>query len=165
MTTKILGIDWGTKRVGVAISDNTKTIATPLPTLKVESFKGVLYKLRQIIDKENVSTIVIGYPKNLNGTESVSSEKAKRFSEKLISPYLKRTRPPRLVLVDETLSSWEAKQILRELGEKVEKENGRVDQIVAASLLQNYLDKRKIILAKIAKRKFHKRRKVKNEKV
>ncbi|NMC00049.1 MAG: pre-16S rRNA-processing nuclease YqgF, partial [Thermoanaerobaculaceae bacterium] len=67
--------------------------------------------------------------------------------------YLKRNKKPRIVFVDETLSSWEAKQILRELGEKVEKENGRVDQIVAASLLQSYLDKRKIILAKIAKRK------------
>lgn len=153
MTTKILGIDWGTKKVGVAISDDTKTIATPLPTLRVESLKGVLYKLRQIIDKENVSTVVVGYPKNIDGTDSDSSEKAKKFGEKLLSPYLKRNKKPRIVFVDETLSSWEAKQILRELGEKMDKENGRVDQIAAASLLQSYLDKRKIILDKVAKRK------------
>lgn len=171
MATKILGIDWGTKKVGVAISDDTKTIATPLPTLNVESLKGVLFKLRQIIDRENVSIIVVGYPKNLDGTDSDSSEKAKKFGEKLLSPYQKRNKKPRLKFVDETLSSWEAKQILKELGEKVEKENGRVDQIVAASLLQGYLDRRKIILAKIAKRRakreyyFRKKAESQNEKV
>lgn len=161
MVTKILGIDWGTKRIGVAISDETKTIATPLPTLKVTSIKGVLYKLRQIINKENISTVVIGFPKNLDGTESISSEKVKKFGEKLISPYLKKNRKLQIAFVDETLSSWEAKVILKELGEKVVKDNGRIDQIVAASLLQNYLDRRKIIRAKMEKRKFYKRRKLK----
>lgn len=152
MATKILAIDWGKKRIGLAISDESKTIATPLPTLTVNSLKGVLFKIRKIIDKEKVSTIVLGYPKNIDGTLSNSSEKAKAFGEKLISVYSFRKRQPRLVLVDERLSSWEAKQILRERKERIDKGSGRIDQIVAALILQNYLDKRKVILAEIEKR-------------
>lgn len=148
MRTKILAIDWGTKRIGVAISDETQTIAIPLPTLTVNSLKGVLYKLRKIIDKEKVLIILLGSPKKLDGTTSPSNEKAKKFGFKLISPYIKRKRKIRLLFVDETLSSWEARQILRELGEPIDKESGRIDQIAAASLLQDYLDRRKIIIAK-----------------
>lgn len=149
MANKILAIDWGKKRIGIAISDESKTIAIPLPTLTVNSLKGVLFKIRKIIDKEKVSTIVLGYPKNIDGTLSNSSEKAKAFGEKLISVYSFRKRQPRLILVNERLSSWEAKQILRERKERIDKESGRIDQIVAALILQNYLDKRKLILEKI----------------
>ncbi len=153
MKTKILAIDWGTKRIGVAISDESKTIATPLPTLTVNSLKGVLYKLRQIIYKENVRVIVLGIPKKLDGSESDSTIKAKIFGHKLISPFIKRKRKIQLFYADETLSSWEAKAILKELGKPYDKESGRIDQIVAASLLQDYLDRKKIIIQKkIAKR-------------
>ncbi|MCX7829886.1 MAG: Holliday junction resolvase RuvX [Acidobacteria bacterium] len=162
MKTKILAIDWGTRRIGVAISDETKTLANPLPTLTVDSLKGVLYKIRKIIDSENVSVVVMGYPKNLNGTESSSSEKARKFGEKLLSPYKKKFKKKRLFFVDETLSSWQAKKILKELGENIDKENGRIDQIVAASILQGYLDRRKLILDKIAKRKILRQKQLQN---
>jgi putative holliday junction resolvase len=134
---KILAIDWGEKRIGVAISDPSGTIATPLPTQYAKPKKIILGFLRDIIRQENVITVVVGYPRNMDGTSSQSSVEAKRFATELLRPFKGEVR---LLFHDERLTSWSARQMLRELGEKPEKGNGRIDQIVAASILQAYLD-------------------------
>lgn len=134
---RILAIDWGEKRVGVAISDPSGTIATPLPTQYAKPKKKILSFLRDIIRKESVSTVIVGCPNNMDGTASKSSEEAAKFAEELLRPFRSRVN---LLFHDERLTSWAARQMLREMGEKPAKGGGRVDQIVAASILQAYLD-------------------------
>ena len=137
---RVLAIDWGKKRVGAAISDPTCTIAASLPTLEARPVKELCSRLRDIIDREGVSLVLVGYPKNMDGSVSSSAAAARRFGEKLVKPYRGKVA---LVLQDERLTSWSAKKMLGELGERSSKESGRIDQVVAASLLQDYLDSRR----------------------
>jgi putative holliday junction resolvase len=134
---RILAIDWGEKRVGVAISDPGGTIATPLPTQYAKPKKIVFGFLRDVIKRESVITVIVGYPRNMDGSSSPSSEEAKKFATELLRPFKGEVR---LLFHDERLTSWAAREMLRELGEKPEKGSGRIDQIVAASILQAYLD-------------------------
>ena len=137
---RILAIDWGEKRVGVALSDPSGTIATPLPTQYAKPKKRILSFLRDVIRKESVATVIVGCPNNMDGTASKSSEEAAKFAAELLRPFKGRVS---LLFHDERLTSWAARQMLRELGEKPAKGGGRVDQIVAASILQAYLDWKK----------------------
>jgi putative holliday junction resolvase len=137
---RILAIDWGEKRIGVAISDPSGTIATPLPTQYAKPKKKALGFLRDIVRQENVITVIVGYPKNMDGTLGSSAVEARKFATELLRPFNGEVR---LLFHDERLTSWAAKQMLREMGEKPEKGNGRIDQIVAASILQAYLDWRR----------------------
>jgi len=137
---RILAIDWGEKRVGVAISDPSGTIATPLPTQYAKPKKKILAFLRDTIRKQGVVMVIVGCPNNMDGTPSPSSVGAGRFAEELLRPFRGKVE---LQFHDERLTSWAARQMLRELGEKPAKGAGRVDQIVAASILQAYLDWKK----------------------
>ncbi len=134
---RILAIDWGEKRIGVAISDPGGMIATPLPTQYAKPKKKILSYLRDIIRKEQVATVIVGCPNKMDGTASKSSEEAGRFAAELIRPFRGKVS---LLFHDERLTSWAARQMLKEMGEKPAKGAGRVDQIVAASILQAYLD-------------------------
>ena len=133
---RVMAIDWGSKRVGVALSDETRTIARPLDTLEVKSLKGAAEKLAAIISENGVDEVVLGYPLHMDGTEGSSAKECRRLSDSL------RTLLPglRLVLMDERLSSVGAEAILRERGEKTRGRKERLDQVAASLLLQEYLD-------------------------
>ena len=131
-----MAVDWGTRRVGVAVSDETRTLARPLPTLDVVSKDQLLQELAAISNQCGVEEIVVGNPLNLNGSEGESAREAQRLAESL------RVLLPevRIVLVDERLTSVQAEAILRERGEKLKGRKERLDQVSASLLLQEYLD-------------------------
>lgn len=133
---RVLAVDWGTRRVGVAVSDETRTLARPLPTLEVDSREQVLSDLSALAVECGAEEVLVGHPLNLDGTAGESAREAQRLAEAL------RTALPevRVVLVDERLTSVQAEAILRERGEKLRGRKQRVDQVSASLLLQEYLD-------------------------
>lgn len=131
-----MAVDWGSKRVGVALSDETKTIARPLETLQVKSSRETAERLAAIALESGVEEVVLGFPLHMDGSEGSSAKECRKLSDAL------RTLIPgiRLVLVDERLSSLRAESILRERGEKTRGRKERLDQVAASVLLQEYLD-------------------------
>lgn len=135
---KILSIDWGTKRIGMAISDEMNLIAKPLPTLNAKPIRVCLRQIRDIIVKENVKTILVGLPRNMDNSIAISTRIAIKFAKNLVAPLKKDIK---LIFIDERLSTREARNLLNSMGENPKKKSGRIDQIVAATMLQDYLDR------------------------
>lgn len=124
---KILGIDYGTKRVGLAISDETQTLARELSILSPKEF---WWGIKDLIESESISRIVIGLPLNMSGDATHSTEAAQKFSDELQALF------PEIPLefMDERLSSVMAES----MGRKKD-----IDSLAAQIILQNYLDREK----------------------
>jgi putative Holliday junction resolvase len=132
---RILGIDHGSKRVGLALSDETGTIAQPLQFLPAEPAAQLLHGLKECVAARKVEEIVVGIPRNMNGTYGPAAEKARAFVAALQEVV---TVPIRTW--DERLTTVQAQRALIETGMRREKRKERVDQTAAAILLQSYLD-------------------------
>ena len=132
---KALGIDYGKKRVGIAISDSLQIIASSLTTIETKQFFLFLIELLQ---KENIDRFVVGDPKNLDGTATDSTEMIEKFVEKLSIKY------PNIPIkrIDERFTSKIAKQSILDAGIKKMKRRDKalVDRVSAAIILQSYLD-------------------------
>ncbi len=133
---RILAVDWGERRVGVAISDELHTLARPLPTLFVESLREAADALAALVVEHRVETVVVGHPVHMSGEEGYSARRVRR----LVDALAERLPGVRFVFWDERLSSRQAQEILRERKERVRGRKGRLDQVAAAVLLQSYLD-------------------------
>ena len=134
---RILGLDHGTKRVGLALSDETATIAQPLEFLAAEPVDDFLKRLRDIIDIKGVAEILIGLPRNMNGTYGPAAEKAQELAARLRTEFSIPVKT-----WDERLTSVQANRYLIEAGMRRDKRKTKVDQTAAAILLQSYLDSR-----------------------
>ena len=92
--SRLIGVDMGSKRVGLSISDENRKIATPLKTVNYENIQIFINELDKIINENNVHVIIIGNPKNMDGTEGTSSQsvkdKVKLISEKMIISFFKK---------------------------------------------------------------------------
>jgi putative Holliday junction resolvase len=132
---RILALDHGTVRIGVAISDEMKMFASPLEFIPAEPPAGAMERLHQLIDEKQVELIVIGMPRNMDGSYGPAAQKVKEFVEQLRGAV---TVP--LVTWDERLSSVQAQRLLRQAGHKAKQQKGKVDASAAAILLQSYLD-------------------------
>lgn len=137
---RYIGLDLGTKTLGVAISDLTATIATGLKTLRFEENKpeNCFKELSAIIDEYGVETIIIGMPKNMNNTLGKAAERTESFIDKLNKAY---GLP--VIKQDERLSSVTANSVLIQADVSRKKRKTKVDSIAATIILQNYLDIRK----------------------
>jgi putative Holliday junction resolvase len=132
---RILALDHGTRRIGLAISDETAVIARPLQFLAAEPRADFLRRLQEIIDSRQVGEIVVGLPRNMNGTYGPAAEQVRAFVavlEKVLTISVKTW--------DERLTTVQASRMLIETGVRREKRKERVDEIAAAILLQSYLD-------------------------
>jgi len=129
-------VDWGKRRVGLALSDETRTICRPLPTLTDKTGKELVREILAVVRREQVDTVVVGHPVRMSGEEGPSALAAGRLAGSLSEamPDL------RVLLWDERLTSREAAELLHSRGEKTRKGSGRLDQVAAAVLLQSYLD-------------------------
>ena len=131
---KAVGIDYGTKRVGISISDSSQIIATALCT--VEN-KIIFSFLKDLIEKEEVDTIVIGEAKNLDNTETDSSKQIYQFVEKLKNQF------PKILIktIDERFTSKIAFQSIIDSGIKKKKRQDKslIDEVSATIILQDYL--------------------------
>jgi len=132
---RILALDHGSKRIGVAVSDETRTIAQPLEFIPAEPFAGVLDRLKQLIREKEVDLILIGLPRNMDGSYGPAAEKVQTFVGVLGSAI---TVP--IKTWDERLTSAQANRVLIQGGARRDKRKQKVDQMAAAILLQSFLD-------------------------
>jgi putative Holliday junction resolvase len=133
--SRVLALDWGTKSVGLAISDPLGLTAQGLPTMERRNRRQDFNFLRTLIRKHNVSLILLGLPLNIDGTEG---ERAVRMRELAVD--LRNHLNVDVQLRDERLTTVEANRILHEAGVKVARRRESVDRVAAALLLQEYLD-------------------------
>lgn len=133
---RILAIDLGTKRTGIAVTDALKIVANPLET--VETGKLVDF-LQSYFQKEDVETVVLGYPKKLDGSENEMTPRVISLKDRLSKLFPEK----KLVLVDERFTSKMAMQTMISMGSKKKdrkEKTGNLDKVSAAIILQSYLE-------------------------
>ncbi len=137
---RILGLDLGTKTLGIAVSDATETIATGIKTIRFEENKPEesIDELRQIIEYYDAKKLVLGLPLNMNNTEGFAVQRSRDF--KLI---LENNFDIEIDFQDERLSSVTANRVLLSADVSRKKRKTKVDGLAATIILQNYLDIRK----------------------
>lgn len=132
---RILALDPGTKRIGVAVSDETKTIAQPLEWIPAEPFADFLARLKQLLIEKEIDLVLIGLPRNMDGTLGPAAQKAEAFAAAVRAAI---TVP--IKMRDERLTSLQANKILIQGKVRRDKRKEKVDKMAAALLLQSYLD-------------------------
>ena len=137
---RIMGIDYGSARVGIALSDELGITAQGLETINSEgNDKKVLARLDEIINEYNVDTIVVGMPMLLNGDKSTRAEVTEKFIHKLKCKYNKI----KIEIQDERLTTVEAHRTMNDLEINKRKKRSLVDTISAVYILETYMNKQK----------------------
>jgi putative Holliday junction resolvase len=132
---RVLALDHGTKRVGLAISDEMGMIAQPLTFLPAEPIARLFEGVKKVIAEKNVEQILVGIPRNMDGSYGPAAEKARKFIEQL-----KGTVTIPIRTWDERLTSAQANRDMIQGGLRREERKLKADQTAAAILLQSYLD-------------------------
>ena len=130
---RILAVDYGQKRIGLAVSDGLGLTAQPLAVLVRKNRQVDLKRIKEICARHGVRRIIVGHPVHINGEPGSMADEAARFAERLRKAVKIETE-----LVDERLTSWEARQTLSET--KHRSKGTAVDDVAAAVLLRDYLE-------------------------
>jgi putative Holliday junction resolvase len=130
---RTLGLDYGERRVGVAVSDPTDSFAQPLETVKSSE---TLERIAELVNEYEVHRIVVGLPLQMDGRAGAQAERTREFGERVAG----RTGLP-VEYLDERLTSVEAKRVLAEAGGKPGRNRDRVDRVAAAILLGTFLQR------------------------
>lgn len=131
---KLLGVDFGLKRVGLAVTDPDGTMAFPLATLERSGRDALFAELLSVIAREGVEAVVVGYPAPPDGVASLTARQAANFARSLA-----RRTPLPVSIMDETLSSQAAQDDLAEAGVKPGRRGKILDQQAAVRILESYL--------------------------
>ncbi|SDK53355.1 putative holliday junction resolvase [Natronincola ferrireducens] len=132
---RFMGLDVGDKRIGVALSDLMGWTAQGLETVERTNLKKDLQRLEEIIKANEVEKIVVGLPKNMNGTLGPQSEKVLEFTERL-----KKRTDKEIIFWDERLTTVAAEKSLIQADMSRKKRKTVIDKVAATYILQNYLD-------------------------
>jgi len=132
---RILALDHGTKRIGVAVSDELKMIAQPLEYILAEPSAGFLARLKELVQEKDAELILVGMPRNMDGSYGPAAAKVRDFVGTL-----RATLTVPIRLWDERLTSAQANRVLIQGGVRRDKRKEKVDKMAAAILLQGYLD-------------------------
>ena len=137
---KYLGLDLGTRTLGLSISDLTHTIASTYKTIRYEEndYEFLLEELKKIIEEEKIEKLVLGLPKNMNNTIGESAERCLNF-KKLLEEKLKIE----VEMQDERLTTVEAHNYMIEANMSRKKRKQKIDSLAANIILQTYLDRKK----------------------
>jgi len=135
---RVLGLDVGSKRIGIAVSDLLGITAQGLETLQRQNKRLDFEKLAKVIEEFGITQIVVGYPLRMSGEEGVQAEKMQRFAEEL----RRRFQLP-VHLWDERLTSAEANRLLRETDMSIRRRGQVVDQLAAVLILQSWMEGRR----------------------
>lgn len=130
---RILGIDLGRARIGVAVSDELGMLAHPVETIPARS--DAARRIAEIVREKNAERVVIGLPRHMNGSIGAGATEAFAFAEKL-----RALLPCEVITWDERLTTMAAHRALRESGQKTRNSRSVVDQVAAQMILQGYLD-------------------------
>ena len=133
--SRLIGLDLGSKRIGVSICDDKRLIATPFKTLNVDKFSNIITDLRSIISENNIKAIIAGYPINMDGSIGSSAQSIKDK----VSIISKQINLP-IALWDERLSTSAAFNLSSELDVNVSKKSKNIDKNAAAFILQGAID-------------------------
>lgn len=136
---RILGLDIGDKRIGIAVSDLLGMMAQPLYTLTRKSTKDAINEIAEIIQKD-IKQVVVGLPKNMDSTEGIQAKRTRDFSQLLLE---KTNSNIEIIYCDERLTSKMAKQSLSHMKLAKAKEKKLIDTAAAVHILQGYLDSKK----------------------
>ncbi len=132
---KILGIDYGDRRTGVAISDSSLILASNYTTIESGHAPKVCDEIMEIVKKEDVEKLVLGLPLNMDGSEGPRAEKTRIFAAMLAEKF-----DGEIILRDERLTTVSAAYFLNETDKRGKKRKALVDRIAASIILQSYLD-------------------------
>jgi putative Holliday junction resolvase len=132
---RILALDYGSKRIGLALSDPTGTLARPLPFVPAKPDVALAREIAALAKKEEVHLILLGLPRNMDGSVGEAAMKVQAFAA-----LLGHATPVPLRLIDERLSTVQASRQLQEAGQDSRRQRSRIDSEAAAVLLQGYLD-------------------------
>ena len=134
---RVLSLDVGDKRIGVAISDPSQVLARSLKVIQRSSRQDDFAAVAQLVKEYEVERVVVGYPRSLDGTVGGQAEKVERYAEGLAEAL-----DVPVLLWDERFSTVSAERLMREAGLRGKKQRERVDAVAAAVILQDYLDSR-----------------------
>lgn len=135
---KILALDVGNKRIGTALSDPLNILAQPLYTIHRKGLERDIEEILNIIKENNVGTIVVGLPKNMDGTVGFQGEKTQKFAE-----ILSNHTDIEIVMWDERLTTISARRIMIENDVKQKDKKNLVDTVAAVVILENYLNSKR----------------------
>ena len=135
---RILSIDLGDVRTGIAISDKNEILASPVKTIEERNREDLVDKIIKIINELKVEEIVLGLPKNMDGSEGESAKKARLFKE-----MLQKKSGLNVMLIDERGTTISAHNYLNITDTKGKKRKNIIDTVAATIILQNYLDSKK----------------------
>ncbi|WP_293311827.1 Holliday junction resolvase RuvX, partial [Mycolicibacterium sp.] len=134
-----LGVDVGTVRIGVAVSDPDGVLATPVETVRRDRGTGHLRRLTALIEELQVVEVVVGLPRTLADRAGSSADDAVEMADALAG----RIQPIPVRLADERLTTVSASRSLREAGVRAKDQRGKIDQAAAVAILQGWLDQRR----------------------
>ncbi len=134
----LLGLDFGDKTIGIAVSDKSLTIATPIKTIRRKSISKDLIELFDLIEVYNVGGLVVGFPLSLNGKENIRTEQVRKFVNAI-----ELQKNIKIMLYDERFSSDVIFKELRKNHNSISKIKKKLDQQAAAYILQGFLDSSK----------------------
>ena len=132
---RILAIDYGDVRVGLALSDLTCTIAQPFKTLSYDDMDHLINQLSEIITEKQVNKIVVGIPYNMKGDDTQQTTKVRKFVS-----ILEENLGYKIIFVDERLTSSEAEKFMHQMDIKTGFNKAKIDKIAASIILQEYID-------------------------
>ena len=135
---RVMALDVGDRKIGVAISDSLLLTAQSRPTLRRTTLAADLEALRHLVEENEVQQIVVGQPLHMSGDESPQSRKVARFAESI-----RAVINVPLTFLDERLTSFAAEQHLEELGLNWRERRKQIDKVAAMIILQDYLDSRR----------------------
>lgn len=144
-----LGLDIGTKRIGVAGCDGTGLISTGLTTIERRSFDQVVEQLRQLIQERQVQVLVVGLPYTMKGDRGFQAKQVEKFASRLASAL----QLP-LEYIDERLTSFQAEQLIISENRSPSRNKSLIDRKAAALILQQWLDERRLIKSEANSLKF-----------
>lgn len=134
--TRVIGLDHGERRIGVAVADGETGMAFARPAIRARRRASILEEVTKLCAREGAELVVIGLPRNMDGSEGVQAQRARAFGDALAA------RGVQVAYEDERLSSWEASRHLAEAGRRPPRASGEVDSAAARLILQQYLDAR-----------------------
>ena len=132
---RVLALDVGERRIGVAMSDTTGTLATPFTTINARVRERAIAQIVALVRTHEVAEVVVGLPLNMNGEAGPQAKQVRVFAEAL-----EAVLGYEVQFFDERLTTVVAEQILREMGLRPEKRRERIDEVAASIILQDYLD-------------------------
>ena len=136
----LIGLDLGTKTIGVAVSDTILSVATPIKTIKRKKFSADAGQLLRIISIKNCCGVVVGLPKNMDGSEGPRAQSTRAFARNFSA----KTQLP-ITFWDERLSTVAAEKALLEADTTRKRRAEVIDHVAAAYILQGFLDRLKIL--------------------